>query len=182
MYAASQVGQKRRKDRKGKKERKKKEGRGFEVKGVRKSEEKRTRHLAYTFADAPTHTHDADLPERVLVEPLGDKVARVLERKVEARRAHVAVRHRRREVQQEDEMADDRTAYRRGRREESEKEYIEVNVSRGMCVCVPGREQGEDAHLRRRPRASRSATAAVRLPASSSCTVSQERVYVASQA
>ena len=105
---------------------------------VRKSEEKkRTRHLAYPFANAPTHTHDAYLPERVLVEPLGDEFARVLEREVEARRAHVAVRHRRREVQQEDEMADDRTAYRRGRREESEKEYIaKVNVSRGMCVRV----------------------------------------------
>ena len=114
------------------------------MKGVRKSEEKRTRHLAYPFADASTHTHDADLPERVLVEPLGDEFARVLEREVEARRAHVAVRHRRREVQQEDEMADDRTAYRRRRREESEKEYIEVNVSRGMCVCVrvPGKRGG----------------------------------------
>jgi len=38
------------------------------------------------------------------------------------------------------------------------------------------------AYLRRRPRASSSATAPVRLPASSSWTVSQERVYVASQA
>ena len=41
---------------------------------------------------------------------------------------------------------------------------------------------GVRAYLRRRPRASSSATAPVRLPASSSCTVSQERVYVASQA
>jgi len=94
------------------------EGRGVEVKGVRKSEEKRTRHLAYPFADAPTHTHDADLPERILVKPLGDEFARVLEREVEPRRAHVAVRHRRREVQQEDEVADDRAAYRSSRRKE----------------------------------------------------------------
>jgi hypothetical protein len=79
--------------------------------------EERTRHLAYPLAYAPTHAHDADLPERILVKPLGDELARVLEREVEPRRTHVAVRHRRREVQQEDEMADDRAAYRCSRRE-----------------------------------------------------------------
>ena len=79
----------------------------------------RTGHLAYPFADTPTHADDADLPERILVEPLGDKLARVLEREVEPRRPHVPVRHGRREVQQEDEMADDRAAYRRGRGEKS---------------------------------------------------------------
>jgi hypothetical protein len=84
-------------------------------------------------------------------------------------------------------MADYRTAYRRGWREESfvfifigsPSPSVKVSV---MCllVLVLGREGR--THLRRRPRASSSATAPVRLPASSSCTVSQERVYVASQA
>ena len=79
-------------------------------------------------------------------------------------------------------MADDRAAYRRGRGEKSFclfvflAERTEVsNVS-----ALSGRAGGR-AYLRRRPRASSSATAPVRLPASSSCTVSHERVYVASQ-
>ena len=67
-----------------------------ENKGGRERERERTertRHLAYPFADTPTHTHDADLPERILVEPLGDKFAGVFEREVEPRWPHVPVRH-----------------------------------------------------------------------------------------
>ena len=62
-------------------------------------EQGRTGHLAYSFADSPTHANDADLPERILVEPLGDEFASVFEREVEPRRPHVSVRHGRREVQ-----------------------------------------------------------------------------------
>lgn len=139
----------------------------------------RTGHLAYPFADTPTHTDNADLPERILVEPLGDKLACVLEREVEPRRPHVPVRHGRREVQQEDEVADDRAAYRRGW---GEKSFVfeKTDVSQSVCAlryCAVGGR----TYLRRRPRARSSATAPVRLPASSSCTVSHERVYVASQ-
>jgi hypothetical protein len=91
------------------------------------SERDATGHLAYPLADTPTHAHDADLAERILVEPLGDEFARVLEREVEPRRPHISVRHRRREVQQEDEMADDRTAYRCRWREESFFEATSVS-------------------------------------------------------
>ena len=81
-------------------------------------------------------------------------------------------------------MADDRAAYRRGWREKS---FIFGKDGFGRSVgqsarCATVLLVGVRAYLRRRPRASSSATAPVRLPASSSCTVSQERVYVASQA
>ena len=99
--------------------------------------DERTRHLAYPLADTPAHAHDTDLPERVLVKPLCDEFARVFKHQVEARRSHVAVGHRRREVQQEDEMANDRAANRSGRCEESLqqkcKEFDSVS-KRGECV------------------------------------------------
>jgi hypothetical protein len=79
----------------------------------------RTGHLTYPFANSATHTHNANLPKRILVKPLGDERACVFERKVEPRRPHITIPHRRREVQQENEMADYRTADRGRWREQS---------------------------------------------------------------
>lgn len=61
-----------------------------------------------------------------MFRPLDNEV--VLEREVEICCAHI-----RREVQQKDNVVNDRTAYRRGRREESEKVY-EKSASAGMGV------------------------------------------------
>jgi hypothetical protein len=60
------------------------------------------------LAQPAAHPDERDLPERVLVEPLAHELARVLQRQVEPRRPHVAVEHRRGEVEHEHEVADDR--------------------------------------------------------------------------
>lgn len=83
-----------------------------------------TRHLADPLADPRTHTHDADLAQRVLVKPLRDEFPRVLQCKVKPRGPHVAVHHGGGEVQNQDEMADYRAADSCGRCQQSGKGTI----------------------------------------------------------
>lgn len=86
-----------------------------------------TRHFTDTFTDAPTHPDDADLTERVLVEPLHDKFARVLQGEVKPSRTHVTVHHRRRQIEEEDEMPDDGPSNGRSRCEQSSEHGEERN-------------------------------------------------------
>ena len=68
-------------------------------------ERRRTRHLAYPLADAPTQSYDADLTERILVEPLvtnsrvyssvrSKRVGRMLRSVIDAKRSNRRTRCR----------------------------------------------------------------------------------------
>lgn len=76
----------------------------------RKWEQYPTRHFTDALANPTAHTNDANLTERILVKPLHDELARVLQRQVEPRRTHVSVHHHHGQIEEEDEMSDDGTS------------------------------------------------------------------------
>lgn len=80
----------------------------------------RTRHFSNALPNTTSHPHYSNLTKRILVEPFRNEFARVLQSQVETRRSHVAVRHRCRQVENEDEVADDGSPYCGSRRKQAD--------------------------------------------------------------
>ena len=64
-----------------------------------------TRHFTNPLPNSRSHVHDANLVERIPVEPLVHELARVLETEVESGWVHGSVHHGAREVE-DDEVTD----------------------------------------------------------------------------